>query len=219
MSGYADLRELGIQFGPFDGPPPRAEGITSGFTAPWRDTVELLARELRHLDAAQIVVEIEGLGAADLRIDGIPRANAKLGAAVRISFNSAYGPLRYATGRFKPAYWRHASLAAWQQNLRAIALALEALRKVDRYGVSKRGEQYTGWKALPASTDPADAIQGEHVARRIILSAAGVAEEDHDAAYDMVALARLAVKAVHPDRGGDETEFRRVQRAREILGV
>lgn len=29
-----------------------------------------------------------------------------------------------------------------QDNLRVIALALEALRMVDRYGVTRRGEQY-----------------------------------------------------------------------------
>jgi hypothetical protein len=40
--------------------------------------------------------------------------------------------------------------ATWQDNLRAIALGLEALRKVDRYGITKNSEQYTGWKQLEA---------------------------------------------------------------------
>ena len=32
-------------------------------------------------------------------------------------------------------------------NLRSIALGLKALRAVDRYGVSRRGEQYAGFRA------------------------------------------------------------------------
>lgn len=39
----------------------------------------------------------------------------------------------------------------WQHNVRSIALGLEALRAVDRYGITKRGEQYAGFTgALPA---------------------------------------------------------------------
>lgn len=38
----------------------------------------------------------------------------------------------------------------WQDNLRAIALGLEALRKVERYGITRGTEQYTGWKMLTA---------------------------------------------------------------------
>jgi hypothetical protein len=36
----------------------------------------------------------------------------------------------------------------WQANLRAITLGLEALRRVQRYGIVKEDEQYTGFKAL-----------------------------------------------------------------------
>lgn len=35
----------------------------------------------------------------------------------------------------------------WQHNVRSIALGLEALRAVDRYGISRRGEQYAGFRA------------------------------------------------------------------------
>jgi hypothetical protein len=71
--------------------------------------------------------------------------NAKVGfPGVRIAFESKYGPLTYATDEFVT---RPARLADQRPR---IALALQALRAVDRYGVTKRGEQYTGWKALPA---------------------------------------------------------------------
>src|SRR3989304_1838427 len=38
-------------------------------------------------------------------------------------------------------------------NLHAIALGLEALRAVYRYGITSSGEQYAGWAALPAGED------------------------------------------------------------------
>lgn len=37
--------------------------------------------------------------------------------------------------------------AYWQHNVRSIALGLDALRAVDRYGISKRGQQYAGFRA------------------------------------------------------------------------
>ncbi len=40
------------------------------------------------------------------------------------------------------------SFPAWRINVRAIALGLEALRKVDRSGIARGNEQYTGFRAL-----------------------------------------------------------------------
>ena len=191
MSGYSGLRDLGVTFRPFDGAPPPQGGRPTPFSAPWSATVELLADELRHLKAARIVVEL-GLEERDLRVDGLPRANARMTTdAVRISFESKWGALRYETGEFSATYWREG--AGWQANIRAIALAMEALRKVDRYGVSKRGEQYRGWRALPTGTDPADAIATPEQARAFL----GQWDGDWKA----------AAKATHPDLGGDTTEY------------
>ena len=206
MSGYQELRDLGVTFRPFDGPKPRNGYRDSPFTASWSQTVELLAAELRHLKATQIVVEL-ALEERHLRIDGIPRADARLVAdAVRLSFTSKWGPLRYETGEFQAAYWRRGGLLGWQVNLRAIALSMEALRKVDRYGVSKRGEQYRGWRAIPGHlADPADQIVTREQATEYL------AKWDGDV--------RRALQETHPDKGGDETEFRKVVRAREVLGA
>lgn len=215
MSGYGEILSLGAVFRPPSRPLPPSEHHSSPFSASWTATIELLADELRHLDAKRIAVEL-ALTEGDLRIDGLPRANARLSSdAVRIAFDSKYGPLMYETGRFTGAYWR-GSMLGWQVNLRAIALGLEALRKVDRYGITKRGEQYTGWKALPASTDPADAIQTAEQAKAVLFAAADVITPS---ALTTEEIARIAVKRTHPDTGGDKTEFRKVQRAREILGA
>ncbi len=193
---------MGVVFRPFDGPPPPEGRTSSRFDSSWRDTIDLLARELRFLEAENVVVEL-ALEERDLRIDGLPRANARMTSdAVRISFNSKWGPLRYETGEFTRTYWRSMSMDGWQANLRAVALAMEALRKVDRYGVSKRGEQYTGWKQLPASTDPADSIVTRSQAEELLLHYGGLTE---------------AIKQTHPDTGGDPVEFRKVMRAKELV--
>ncbi len=161
-------------------------GRRSPFRAGWSDTLEVLGRELHHLGADRVVVEL-GMTEADIRLDGWPRANARAAhPGVVVSFESRHGPLRYAT----------CESDRWQDNLRAVALSLEALRKVDRYGVSKHGEQYRGWRALPAAG-------GEslvEIGREIIDRHGGVRE---------------ALRATHPDHGGDADEFRAVQAARE----
>ncbi len=201
MSGYQELRDLGVTFRPFDGTPPIMEGRFSPFSAAWSTTVQLLAAELRHLNAERIVVEL-GLSESDLRVDGLPRANACMTSdAVRISFDSKWGPLRYETGEYAGHYYRG---IGWQANVRAIALAMEALRKVDRYGVSKRGEQYRGWRAI-AMTSSDDSLETAGHAREFL------EQWDGDV--------KRAIRETHPDRGGDVAVFRKVMRARELVGA
>lgn len=199
---FVGLQRMGITLRPFDNPPPAGD-VSSPFDAPLADTLRRLERELRMLDADQIVLQL-GYRDSDLRIDGMPRANAKLNHdAVALSFQSKWGPLRYVTNEFRARYYR-AGGEGWHHNLRAIALAMEALRKVDRYGVSKRGEQYTGWRALPQSTDAIDHLTTRHAARAFI---------DEQYGGDL----RRALFESHPDHGGDSSEFRKVQRCRELL--
>lgn len=194
---YYELSRLNVVFRPIDQWP--AEFSRNRRRAPFRAqlsaTVSLLGRELRMLNAKQIVLQI-AVGEAALRADGLPYADARPEhPGVILAFESKWGPLKYVTDEF----------ASWQENLRAIALGMEALRKVDRYGVSKRGEQYTGWKALPASTDPAAAIQTRDQAQAVLDQYGG----------DL----RRALRETHPDTGGDETEFRKVIKAKELLSA
>ena len=104
---------------------------------------------------------------------------------------------------------------AWQANTRAIALALEALRAVDRYGVTRRGEQYVGWQALPARA-------GEAMTRAeaAALLAADVAYTPERLLVDPAAV-RIAYQAAalkhHPDRGGDHDLMTKINSARDIL--
>lgn len=191
---YGELSRLGVTFRPIDewpGEPTRGRQ-RSPFSSRLSDTVSLLARELRALNAKKIIVQV-ALGENDIRIDGFPKANRSAGhPGVILAFESKHGPLKFAVDRF----W------GWEENLRAIALGMESLRRVDRYGVTRRGEQYTGWKALPRSTDAADSIQTREQAQELLNSYGGVT---------------AAIKATHPDAGGDPDDFRRVTRARELV--
>ena len=201
MSGYADLRDLGVRFVPPDGPMPPTVGRWPLFKASWSATVKMLADELRHLQAEGISIELD-MEPRMFRQDGLPRSDARARSdGVRLTFTSKFGPLRYETAEFTGRWGE----AGWQQNLRAIALSMEALRKVDRYGVSKRGEQYRGWKALPTGTDPADAIATPEIAREFLR------QWDGDV--------KRAIRDTHPDTGGDPTEFRKVIRAKELVGA
>lgn len=204
---WADLLNLGVTVRPFDGVAPDAAMARSLFSATWGSTVKLLARELDMLDAQQIVLELD-VRERDLRLDGLPRADARMGSpAVRLSCTTRWGPFQ-----MEAAEYRH-----WQDNVRAVALSMEALRAVDRYGVSKRGEQYRGWRQIAASsTAPEDAITNTAQAREVLARETGLTDEQVKA--DLVGAIRTAVLKTHPDRpGGDEVRFRRVQRAKELL--
>jgi hypothetical protein len=99
--------------------------------------------------------------------------------------------------------------------LRAIGLALEALRAVDRYGVTRNNEQYKGWAQIeaPADTPTAEAA-ARTVEKRSGISHLGILKspEIFRAAY------RQAAVRVHPDQpGGSHDLFVELSRAKEVL--
>lgn len=195
------------------------------FTAYYSDTKALLAREAEHLGATEVVVQL-GITEDDLRFDGELRANAKPShPGVIVSFESRHGPLSYASDTFGSSrLWRGSSngvvtVPGWQNNLRAVALSLEALRKVQRYGVAGEGQQYVGWRAIEAGGGPTSV----EVAAGIMLSFTEWEDEDGNRAMVVEdddfrsRVYREAAKATHPDAGGDPEDFRKVQLALEVL--
>jgi hypothetical protein len=182
------------------------------FKASWRDTLTLLADEIDKLDGADPVVFQIDVQEGDLRRDGMLRANAKAGhPGVVVSFASKFGPLRYATDAYERQYsW---GLPSWQANIRAIALALGALRAVDRYGVTKRGEQYAGWKALTAG-GPLFSGASEAVAwmRKYADDQLRLGEFE-----SFGALYRAMAKRMHPDTGAPRADWDRLDEARRML--
>jgi hypothetical protein len=158
------------------------------FKASWADTLAKLQDEIRWLDGSNVVIGA-GVREADIRKDGYPRAEARQPShpGVEISFDSIHGRLVYSTDVCE----------LWQHNVRSIALGLEALRAVDRYGISARGQQYAGWAQIGPGGP--DAERG----RRLVEQHGGI---------------RAALMATHPDHAGDPRDFADVQAFREREG-
>lgn len=166
--------------------------------------MQLLTHELRQLDATSCVIEID-VPRTDFRIDGELRSRAVFNSpAVQISFTGKTGPLKYPCDRFDH----------WHDNVRAIALALAALRAVDRYGVSGKGEQYRGWQALPRPADAEFRNADEAKSFLFQFSAFGT---PLTTTTTIEAALRQAELKTHPDRGGNVDDFKRVQQARKFL--
>ena len=180
----------------------------SPFKADYMDSEKLLRYEVDKLDGDLLVVQV-ALDEMDLKVDGRPKMRAEYRhPGVIVSFESRHGPLRYATDVFDD----------WRANLRAVALGLEALRKVDRYGISRRGEQYTGWRALEAGGSEPEIISTREQAARFLSEHGGIVVTADNTSPSAVGRAyRRAATKLHPDAGGDPGQFERLQEARDML--
>lgn len=184
------------------------------FDSSYAQTLTLLADELRRLQARQVVIQA-GFSAFDIRNDGWPRSNAKkpVDPGVILSFQSKHGPLSYPCDRFND----------WQDNLRAIALSLQALRAVDRYGVTRRAEQYRGWTQLPPPPPRRQQFSGfshPQAAADWLAQAAGYIVSTATLRLDKgerEKAIRAAQRRLHPDAGGSHEEFVKIEFAKRIL--
>lgn len=181
----------------------RREG--SPFSGSWSDTLRTLERELAHLGVrGEYVMQID-CQESDLRLDGELRANARVASPpVAISVKTSKGALLFVCGKFP----------TWQHNVRAIALGLEALRRVERYGIVQSDEQYRGWQALPPGTPMPAAKMTIDEAERTLQQFWHGAVTEHRA-WDV--LYRRGAKELHPDVGGDPDMFRKLTEARDLL--
>lgn len=190
---------------------PDRERKTSQFDATWSKTLTLLGKEIEFLGGRDIVIEVD-VREQDIRLDGGLRANARSSSpAVVVAFDTAaHGPMLYRADRYAD---RWSNRPGWQENVRAVALTLEALRAVDRYGATETGQQYAGFKALPAGRAmPASHMTSDDAAD--LLTRHGGGEVDPSRAY------RRARAAAHPDRNnGDRTLWDQVEQAARVLGV
>lgn len=191
------------------------------FRATWDETLILLGDEVEALGGDGTVLVQVDVKDMDLRLDGMLKARARVGEfpGVIVSFSSRHGPLRYATDAYEQRWG--GALPGWQANVRAIALSLASLRAVDRYGVTKRGEQYTGWSALPAARPGSSVLfDGRESAETWMRKCAAESRIGRVDDIGWGGLYRLLAKEMHPDKTGGDTElWDRLDAAAKVLGV
>lgn len=180
---------------------PYYKRIDSPFGAKWERTLSDMDRELRHLRAKNVLIQ-GYFRAEQIRVDGWPLSKSSPSEpGVIVSFDSASGPLAFPCDTYK----------TWQDNFRAIALGLSALRAVERYGVTRHQEQYRGWAKLPEAT------KGMTVTDALFFvglhSGMSVGAENFKSAY------RAAAGKLHPDNQdtGNEHQFHLLGQAKQAL--
>jgi hypothetical protein len=186
------------------------------FKVGYSETLSLLRSELAKLGASKVYLQAD-VTEHDIRNDGQLRADSKpRSPRVIVSAKTKHGDVSLPCDTF----------TSWQANLRAIALSLEALRTVDRYGVTKRGEQYRGLKQLTAGTGPINsaeasafvALHGGRQAAETAGSSLTITAADllmNTSAFE--AAYKRAAKRLHVDAGGSEELWLNLQKAAAIL--
>ncbi|WP_319456894.1 MULTISPECIES: molecular chaperone DnaJ [unclassified Mycobacterium] len=219
-----------MTFRPLDGWP---RDFTRGrrnspFRATFNSTLGDLRQELHALgnggprswyqrDAYPVTVLQLALRDRDIRVDGMPRADAKVAhPGIILNIESKHGDLSYPCDTFDD----------WRDNVRAVTLGLEALRKLDRYGITQTGQQYRGWLAIEAA--PSSSVIG--AARSVLVGIAypDDSPERRGAWVDQMTTSNVVAATVlrkakgnaHPDRhGGDRTMWEQVEQAAKVLNL
>lgn len=163
------------------------------FKAGYGDTLEKLEYEIDRLDGSEVIIGIV-TDSSMIRMDGKPYERMRTThAGVEVSFEVPDGRRLVFHTDVHSGY-----TDSWQDNLRAIAKGLEALRAVSRYGITSGiGEQYAGF--LKLETSQASPDRG----RELVKEAGGI---------------RQALMRHHPDQGGDPRRFADVQAYRQLSG-
>lgn len=169
---------------------------------------ESLLQQLRLLgcDAtAYIEADVEE---RHIRQDGqlYASARAKSPMVIVSARHRRLGDVRWANDRYQ----------SFEENVRAIALTIQNLRAIERYGCVRDNEQFTGFKALPErasetlSRETAIAVLNRHASAPM----ADTTPSSMARAY------RSARGRTHPDvNAGDATAFHAVEAAARVLGV
>lgn len=186
---------------------PTKDRRNAPFRSTYNKTLDLLEFELKKITARGIVIEAF-YELDQIRNDGWPRANVNpRDPGVILSFRKPEGPTFLRDGKrmvntvslsFPCDTYFHI-----EHNIHAIALSLEALRAVDRYGVTKRAEQYAGWKRIEAP--PAAGFASKEDAALFLAQEAGFGSGERDIRILITdnGIRRMAyrdaAKRLHPD--------------------
>ena len=168
------------------------------------DSRDRLLRELRLLGASAIVISSN----LRLRNDGLPlsfqREPDDTGIAVYFTLVRAPHCL---------------SCDAWDRtadNLAAIAKHVEASRGQLRWGVTDIAHMFAGFKSLPGAGLAPETMTPLEAAE-FIAAVAGDSPVNAMGASTFRDVYQRAAKKLHPDAGGDDLQWQRLQRAADIM--
>jgi hypothetical protein len=178
------------------------------FKANYLQTLDLLEYELGKLRADHVVIQIEDPEQHKrIRNDGSMTMADKYWPTkpgVILTFESPKGNISMPCDRYPH----------WRDNLRAIALSLEALRAVDRYGVTRGNEQYRGWTQIGNGNGKMDRAS----AFRFIESLRGSPIDRPIQVQALAEIIKTLKVAHHPDKpGGTHETFVAIGQAEEVL--
>lgn len=195
---------------------------TPKFKTGHTETLRLLDRELRMVGAVEPIVEI-ALHPAQFTRDGRPYSEAiPTHPGVLVKFAKR---VKGKQGEMLiPLMFRCDTYTKYEANLRAIAIGLEDLRRIDRYGVtSEAGEQWHGFKALPPAGPTDDGIVTVEQAARFMADASN----DYRGQHTRIILDphirrdayRMAAAVLHPDASANHAPslWIKLQAAKELL--
>lgn len=157
--------------------------IPSRFQTSWSRSLDKLQEEIERVDGKDVLIGAV-IDDDQLRLDGTPRANFRVRhPGAEVSFTAGGRRLTFHTDRYPTLH----------DNIHAIASGLEALRAVERHGITTTGQQYAGFQQLGAGDL---ASRG----RELVQRHGGVT---------------AALKATHPDKGGNAADFAAVDAYRK----
>lgn len=195
-------------------PTPSTERKPSGrFKATLSQTINELDAELTMIGARDAAIEVD-VSPRDLRRDGWLYSDARAASPGAV--------LYYTDAQGQAVTMPCDTFTSMSANLRAIFLTIHNLRLVDTYGVTKGGQQFRGFTALPSSTNVlamtplgaaeflvrATGMEGRHAVPALLT--------DSNVARDAL---RSARRTHHPDSGGHHDVFLRVQEAARVLAA
>jgi hypothetical protein len=201
------------------------------FKASYPKTVDLLKDELRRVDARRAALQTGHYG-DDIRMDGLPRVNAKTPRfpGVSLSFekwipNGTFNEQKQPLGTYELLEFPCATFNDWEDNLRAIALTLRSIRETKKYGVGRvdRDQHYEGFKhrrvEARTGTDNNAKLTPDAAAAVIAACAEGgwTAETLLKSGTELESAYRQAARNTHPDFGGTAHSMAKVNEAVTVL--
>lgn len=154
-----------------------------------------LSAEIERMGGSKVIISTN----VPLRNDGMPRASAPepKDSGVSVYFRYKGKDMVFACDKFRYS----------RENIYAIAMTIEALRGIERWGASDMMERaFSGFKALAA-------ISGEGENPWMVLGLGS--ERGSVKPEDIVRAHRLLMMTAHPDKGGNSDQMARINVARD----